>query len=108
MTEPTRRDWWQLVEEHLDGLPDRTADDAEFESDGNDVPALDDPWAEGPEAPALTSEQRALLEGVDDQPGVPRVGHDPLREPDQPPHPRLAPRTSRTSDNGDDREQTDP
>ena len=86
MTKPTRRDWWRLVEEHLE----------EAARDGSEAPdaPIDDPWADGPEPPGLTPDQRALLEGVDDQPGVPRVTHADPRHADQPPHPRLAPRVA--------------
>lgn len=83
MNEPTRRDWWRLVEEHLDA----SAQD----QDESPVVPIDDPWADGPEPPSLTPEQRALLEGTDDQPGLPRVTRGDAGDADQPPHPRLAP-----------------
>jgi hypothetical protein len=52
--------WWQVVDDHA----------AALESDDPDAP---DPWADvEPDAPPLTSAQRAFLLG-EDQPPVPRL-----------------------------------
>jgi hypothetical protein len=80
MDERPARDWWELVEEHLArGDHDLTGDHE-----------ADDPWSEAGAAPALTDAQRALLGGIDDQPGVPRVSHHADEHDDQPPMPRFA------------------
>jgi hypothetical protein len=71
---PPRREqrdvpWWQVVDEHA----------AALESDDAGAP---DPWADvEPDAPSLTSAQRAFLLG-EDQPPVPRLTGGSAREPD--------------------------
>jgi hypothetical protein len=81
VSDSNRRDWWQLVEEHLDAA-DADEQDA--------AAAVDDPWGDGSAAPPLTDAQRALLAGIDDQPHVPRVTEPDHAPDDQPPVPRLA------------------
>jgi hypothetical protein len=80
MNDPSRRDWWQLVEQQLDAV-------ATGDRDGS---AVEDPWDDGSAAPALTDAQRALLAGIDDQPHVPRATEPHHTPDDQPPVPRLA------------------
>lgn len=92
MNDPTRRDWWQLVEEHLESAD---ADDHEA------GPSVDDPWGDDSASPTLTEEQRALLAGIDDQPKVPRVTEPDHTRDDQPPLPRLA-RHPETAPDGDE------
>jgi hypothetical protein len=92
--------WWRVVEREV---ARRTAgDDATSGADGiteggpisGDEPdGLPDPWADrGVPVSDLTPAQRAVLEGFDDQPWVPRLrGVDTDgAAPDQPPPPRLA------------------
>ena len=87
MNDGRARDWWELVEDHL------TRGDHEVA----DAPETDDPWSDEAAAPALTDAQRTLLGGIDDQPGVPRIGSHSDHD-DQPPVPRFTPR-GEASDN---------
>jgi hypothetical protein len=80
---PPRTEWWRAVEEHLEALFD--------DEHGESLPQPSDPWAHShPDAPDLTSEQRALLAGADDQPGVPRLTNPAAGSYDQPSVPRIA------------------
>ncbi|MEX1007763.1 MAG: hypothetical protein WD271_07940 [Acidimicrobiia bacterium] len=80
---PARGPWWRLVEEYLD---ERSRDEHDK---ALSQPA--DPWADAqPEVPGLTDAQRALLQGTDDQPAVPRLAHSHSVPDDQPSVPRFA------------------
>jgi hypothetical protein len=92
MTDGRTRNWWDLVEDHLTRGDHHVAD-------GLDA---DDPWSDELAAPALTDEQRTLLGGIDDQPGVARFGSHDHDHDDQPPVPRFTPRGEASDDTTDD------
>jgi hypothetical protein len=70
-----RSTWWDEVDAELSAAG----------AAGSDAP---DPWRDDvPEAPALTADQQAFLEGLADQPAVPRLtgwGADPADAPPEP------------------------
>ena len=92
MNDERERDWWELVEDHL------TQGDHAVAHGGD----ADDPWTDEAEAPALTDAQRTFLGGIDDQPGVPRIGSHRQVHDDQPPVPRFLPRSEASDDDTTD------
>ena len=92
MNDGRARDWWELVEDHLTR--------GDHDVDGG--VGSDDPWSDEGAAPALTDAQRSLLGGIDDQPGVPRIGRHGAEHDDQPPVPRFTARDEASGDTDDD------